>query len=225
VRAANWILARRALPGGAFSHDEKDAAGPYLGDTLFMGNAFLALYGVTADSSWLDHARAAADFLNEHFQSDSGFFTTIQSGALLSTRQMDENVALARFASLLSHYTGDAAHRKMAEHAMRYLAAQGIAERRGFQVGGILLADRELSTDPLHVTVVGGKADPAARDLFLAALKQPATYKRVEWFDEAEGPLPNADVEYPRIGKAAAFLCTEKACSAPIFTPDKFRVR
>jgi hypothetical protein len=59
----------------------------------------------------------------------------------------------------------------------------------------------------------------------LAALRQPATYKRVEWFDESEGPLSNSDVDYPRIGKAAAFLCTEKSCSAPIFSPAKLKVR
>jgi hypothetical protein len=77
----------------------------------------------------------------------------------------------------------------------------------------------------LHITIVGSKNDPTARSLFLAALKQPATYKRVEWLDDAEGPLRNADVEYPRIDKAAAFLCTERSCSAPIFTPEKLTVR
>jgi uncharacterized protein YyaL (SSP411 family) len=224
IRAANWIIARRALPGGGFSHDEKDVAGPYLGDTLFMGNAFLILYAVTADRSWLDRATSAANFINEHFKSDTGFSTS-RSGTFRPTRQLDENVALARFANLLGHYTGAPAFREMAEHAMRHLAAQGVVERRGYQVGGLLLAHRELSAPPLHITVVGSKADSAAWALFLAALKQPATYKRVEWFDESEGPLPNADVEYPRIAKAAAFICTDRNCSAPIFTPDKFKVR
>lgn len=224
IRAANWIIARRALPGGGFSHDEKDVAGPYLGDTLFMGNAFLILYAVTADRSWLDRATSAANFINEHFKSDTGFCTS-RSGTFRPTWQLDENVALARFANLLGHYTGAPAFREMAVHAMRHLAAQGVVERRGYQVGGLLLADRELSVPPLHITVVGSKADSAARALFLAALKQPATNKRVEWFDESEGPLPNADVEYPRVAKAAAFICTDRSCSAPIFTPDKFKVR
>jgi uncharacterized protein YyaL (SSP411 family) len=113
----------------------------------------------------------------------------------------------------------------MAEHAMRHLAAPGIAERRGFQVGGILLSDRELSSPPLHITVVGSKNDPVARSLFLAALRQPATYKRIEWLDETEGSLRNADVEYPRLDKAAAFLCTDRSCSAPIFTSEKLKLR
>jgi uncharacterized protein YyaL (SSP411 family) len=223
VRAANWIVARRALSNGGFSHDEEDVAGPYLGDTLSMGNAFLALYSVTADRSWLDRATSAAEFINAQFKSDSGFFTSASSSTLRPTRQLDENVALARFANLLNHYSGDASFREMAEHAMQYLGAPTVAERRGFQVGGILLADRELSQPPLHITVVGSKGDPAASALFLAALKQPATYKRVEWLDESEGPLPNADVEYPRIAKPAAFLCTERSCSAPIFTPEKLK--
>ena len=108
---------------------------------------------------------------------------------------------------------------------MRYLAAPEIVERRGFQFGGVLLSERELSSAPLHITVVGGKNDPAARSLFLAALRQPSTYKRVEWLDETEGPLKNADVEYPRIDTAAAFLCTDRSCSPPIFTPEKLKIR
>jgi uncharacterized protein YyaL (SSP411 family) len=225
IRAANWILARRALPGGGFSHDENDAAGPYLGDTLSMGSAFLTLYAVTADRLWLERAGLAARFINERFRGESGFYTSAASGMLRPTQQLDENVALARFANLLGHYTGDPLFRNMAEQAMRHLASQGVLERRGYQVGGVLLADRELSLPPLHITVVGGKNDPAARTLFLAALRQPAAYKRVEWFDESEGPLSNPDVEYPRIGKAAAFLCTDKSCSAPIFSPARLKVR
>jgi len=80
-----------------------------------------------------------------------------------------------------------------------------------------LLADRELSRPPLHLTIVGAKAVPQARELFAAALRQPAPYKRVEWWDEKEGPLPNPDVEYPKFDRAAAFVCTERRCSAPIF--------
>ena len=37
--------------------------------------------------------------------------------------------------------------------------------------------DQELATPPQHLTVVGPKDDPAAKALFAAAIKQPATYK------------------------------------------------
>jgi uncharacterized protein len=190
-----------------------------------MANAFLTLYAVTGERAWLERARSAASYMDAHFRSDTGFSTSVLSNSVAPTRQLDENVVVARFSNLLNQYTGDSRFRDMAEHAMRYLVSQGEVRRRGYQVAGMLLADQELSMAPLHITVVGSKGDPAARALYLAALKQPTTYKRVEWFDEAEGPLPHADVEYPRIGKAAAFLCTEKSCSAPIFTPEKLKAR
>src|SRR6516162_1646648 len=93
--------------------------------------------------------------------------------------------------------------------------------RSGFFVAGILLADGEIGAAPLHLAIVGRKIDPAARALFAAALKQPVAYKRVEWWDKDEGALPNPDVQYPQLEQAAAFLCTDRSCSAPIFLPDK----
>jgi len=83
----------------------------------------------------------------------------------------------------------------------------------------ILLADRELSSDPVHVTVVGAKSDPAARTLFAAALALPG-YKRVEWLDRREGALPNPDVALPETKRAAAFACSNGACSRPVFSAD-----
>jgi uncharacterized protein YyaL (SSP411 family) len=68
IRAANWIIVHRALPGGGFRHDEKDPAGPYLGDTLFMGRAFLTLYAVTTDRAWLRRAEEAVQFISADFK-------------------------------------------------------------------------------------------------------------------------------------------------------------
>jgi len=86
---------------------------------------------------------------------------------------------------------------------------------------GILLADRELRQDPTHITVVGRKNDPQAQALFAAAASFPSTYKRVEWWDHAEGPMPNPDVQYPELDKSAAFVCANKICSSPVFEPEK----
>ena len=67
-RAAHWIAAHRSLPGGGFRHDDADPAGPYLGDTLAMGQAFLALYNVTGDRSYLKAAAAAAQYHRRAFR-------------------------------------------------------------------------------------------------------------------------------------------------------------
>jgi uncharacterized protein YyaL (SSP411 family) len=221
IRAATWITTHRALADGGFQHDEQDPAGPYLADTLYMGRAFLALYAATADRAWLQQAEQATQFVSAHFKNDLGYVTSTNIGALKSNTQVDENADLARLGNLLFHYTGKTAYREMAQHAMQYLSVPAVADGRGFLIGGILLADREITAPPVHVTVVGRRDDSAARALFLAALQDPSTYKRIEWWDERDGPLPNSDVEYPTLTEAAAFVCGEKSCSAPIFSPEK----
>jgi len=87
---------------------------------------------------------------------------------------------------------------------------------------GPLLADHEITTEPLHLTIVGGKSDPIAKDLFDRALRYPSGYKRLEWWDPGQGPagrLPNPDVQYPPLKVSAAFICTSRTCSPPIFVP------
>ena len=104
---------------------------------------------------------------------------------------------------------------------MQFLSIQTVIDERGYLVGGILLANRELTTLPIHITVVGSKTDPTASSLFQTALKLPAPYKRVEWWDSQEGALPNNDVEYPVLENAAAFICTDRTCSPPVFSAEK----
>jgi uncharacterized protein len=220
IRAADWICAHRDLSKGGFRHDAADPAGPYLGDTVSMGRAFLALYASTGNRDWLQKAENAVEFISENFASDLGYLTSGHLGALKSQPQLDENVAVVRVANLLWHYTGNEEFKKVAERAMRFVATPGAMDHRGYLVAGVLLADQEITSSPLHVTVVGQKDDSKAQELFAAVIRQPRTYKRIEWLDEREGALPNSDVGYPTLSKAAAFLCTDQACSAPVFAVD-----
>jgi uncharacterized protein YyaL (SSP411 family) len=133
-------------------------------------------------------------------------------------QEFDENVEAARWANLLSQYSGRDSDKALATTAMRYLATPAIALSQRVQVAGVLLANDELATPALHITVVGGKSDAFAADLFHLALTVPTSYKRVEWYDPAQGPLPNPDVPYPHFAKPAAFVCTGTTCSRPAFT-------
>jgi uncharacterized protein YyaL (SSP411 family) len=226
-RAAQWVLANRALPGGGFRHGEKDAGGPYLGDSVAMTRAFVALYGATGDRAWLAHAQSTMKFIVENFRDakGAGFLTSKAptDHAYAPHPQRDENVMVARTATLLFHFTGDAQYEETAKQAMRLLAAEPIVYR--LPAASALLADLELGRPPLHVTVVGHKDDPGAQRLFQAALRYPANYKRLEWWDTREGKLPNLDVQYPELSRAAAFVCTNRVCSAPIFNPADLPVR
>jgi uncharacterized protein YyaL (SSP411 family) len=224
VRAANWVTQNRALPGGGFRHGAKDVGGPFLGDSVAMARAYLSLYRVTADRKWLTRASATAVFIEKTFGPRSGADAGFISAVAPTDRgyrphpQRDENVAVARVANQLFFYSGDAKYEAISKTAMRYLAAQPIATR--LPVASVLLTELELTHPPLHLTIVGAKNDPAARSLFVAALKYPSFYKRVEWWDTKEGKLPNPDVQYPSVSRAAAYICTQRTCSPPIFEAE-----
>jgi hypothetical protein len=226
LRAGRWILANRALAGGGFRHDAADAAGPYLGDTVASGRAFLALYAATGDQAWLARAEEAAKFLGKAFIASGtpGLVSAVVRSRFAPARpQREENVAAARFANLLFRYTGRQAQRDLARRAMALLAAPEVARR--FSTASVLLAGAEVSSEPAHVTVVGSRADPRARALLVAALSDPTAYKRVEAWDPAEGPLRNADVAFPELDRPAAFVCANGRCSLPVFEPGQVRER
>ena len=223
AHAADWVLAHRALPRGGFRHDDRDAAGPYLDDTLSMAQAFIALYRSSGERRWLAHARAAMDYIAAQFRDARGGYFSAPAPAAAAgvfadpARTIEQNAAVARVANMLQRYTADARYRRSALHAVKFLASAA-ADSDTLHTD-ILLADRELADAPIHITVVGGKSDPAAQALHAAALQYPAGYLQVDWWDRTEGPLPNPEIRYPKLARAAAFACTQNTCSTPVYEP------
>jgi len=229
LRATRWTIANRSQPGGGFRHGATAAGsnpynGPYLGDTIAMERAFLALYGATADRQWLTRAESAMKFIDANFRDPlgAGYDSSKSPTDRASSPhpQRDENIDVVRAANFLFHLTANDADKKIAERAMRYVAADPVVFR--LPAAGPLLADYEISSEPLHLTIVGSKQDPIAKNLFDQALRYPSSYKRLEWWDPSQGPagrLPNPDVQYPSLKVSAAFICTSRTCSPPIFKP------
>ncbi len=232
-RATDWIATHRSLPGGGFRHGDADAGGPYLGgpylgDTLAMGQGFLALYNVTGDRKDLKAAAAAARFIAAHFapvSSGTGFVTsqTPTDAAYRPHPDRDENIALVRFTSMLALATGDERFHATAVEAMRYLAADSVALAP--LSAGVLLANQDMTEGPIHVTVVGGHSSPEAVALHTAALRSIASHELIEIRDPADRPPLPTSVTYPRLDRAALFLCTARACSSPVFKPEEVRGR
>jgi len=228
--AMEYMNHERSMPSGGWRHDAENQAGPFLGDALYMGRACLALYSITGDVDQLYRAEEAAKFIIDRFQPPekdaAGVVTTAFSGANLTDPkpEFDENVAVARFANLLSHYTDNDQYRDLAECSMRYLATPEIAIRRGAYTGGILLADLEMNSSPLHIVVVGAKHDEMAKKLFEAAVQYPGNYKQIEW-QEPHTEALHKDISYPDLPKAAAYICTGNSCSSPVFKPEELAAR
>lgn len=217
---AEWALRERSLNGG-FRHAAQDAAGPYLADSVEMGAALLALHRSTGDRKWLQAAIAAGDFIAATFidPKTGGFFVSASPEAKhlpKPIKQREDNVTATRFFTLLAFYSGNTRYREIAEAGMGYLASPAILEAAAF-LPDVLLAEEELSNEPVHVTVVGPKDDPRSAALYAAALAYPLAYKRAEWWDKREGKLVNADVDYPDFPDGpAAFACTRNFCSLPV---------
>lgn len=221
VRAFDWTLANRRAPNGGFGHARAADDDTHLGDTLAVAEAALALYRSTAERRYLALAAELGEIIVRDHRDPAGGFVVRQpepgaKGVLARpVKQIDENVATVRLLNLLARHTARPAFRQAARHGMRHLIA--LAED-DLVVPGALLADRELSREPAHVTIVGAKDDPAARALYAAARAYPTRYLRIEWLDRREGPLPAADIDYPEMPEAAAFACANGACSVPVFT-------
>jgi uncharacterized protein len=221
-KAAKWVNDNRALPDGGFRHGDKDRGGPYLGDTLAMGQAFLDLYAATGNRDWLTAAARAGDYVGATFKDTAGGFLTSKTSEAKAgvfakpAKLVDDQIQVARFMNLLNRYFGNESYREQAAHAMRYLTSASADMPR--PLPGVLLADEELAVEPTHMTIVGQKDDARAQALHTVARAFPARYKRLEWLDLREGKLPNADVEYPDLGEPAAFACSNRICSYPSFS-------
>jgi len=165
-----------------------------------------------------------ADFVAATFidPRTGGFFASASPDAKnlpKPIKQREDNVAATRFFSLLSFYAGQPRYREIAEAGMGYLASPPILDAYGF-LPDVLLAEEELGNEPVHLTVVGPKDDPRSKALYAVALAYPLAYKRAEWWDKREGPLANADVDYPDYPDGpAAFACTRNFCSLPVTSP------
>ena len=113
-------------PNGGFRHGEKDRGGPFIGDTLAMGQAFLDLYAATGSRDWFTAAAKAGDFVAT-FRDEAGVTSKTaegKTGVLAKpAKLMDDQVQVIRFINMLNRYCGEDRYREQASHAMRYLAS------------------------------------------------------------------------------------------------------
>jgi len=101
------------------------------------------------------------------------------------------------------------------------LAAEQVALRP--LSAGVLLANDAFNAAPIHVTVVGSPADPAAVALHNAALRNIVSDELIEVRDPADPSPSPTSIEYPKLDRAALFLCTARACSAPVYKAEDVR--
>ena len=143
-KAAQWIIDNRAITGGGFKHYKRDAAGPYLADTLYMGQALLDLYRATDEKLYLDKAKQAAQFMMTHFKNSQGGLVSAQDNGTPTKPlpRINHNIDAAVFLIELYHAQPSERLKKAAAHIMKLLVTKKIVDDAYTEVG-ILLADTE----------------------------------------------------------------------------------
>ncbi len=143
IRTAHWVLKNRVLAAGGFKHGKSTKFGPYLGDTLAMARAMLALYTVTQDIAWLYQADSAGLFMAYNFRNKKAGFNSagVKGQVIKPVPHIDENISVTRFYIQLYAVTRRKIHKEMAEQGLRYLVTPAIATERITEVGIILAAD------------------------------------------------------------------------------------
>jgi uncharacterized protein len=201
--------------------------GAYLEDHAFLVEALLTLYEATFDERYFTEARAFADQIIAHFADTErgGFFSTPTDHEALIARRKDLEdtpipsgsssaaLGLLRLAAL----TGERSYEEAATGALQIVHKIAGDHPNGF---GHLLQAIDFKLGPVReVALVGEPLEPFLRvirgafrpNLVLAGSRRPSETSDVALL---EGRIPPD-------GTAAAYVCEDFACRAPVSTADE----
>ncbi len=193
-----------------------------------LATAYVELAAATADSTWLERARALLDVAVGHFATgDGGFFDTADDAEALVARPRDpgDNASPSGLSSLVhalvgyAALTGSGEHRDLAERALSSVVE--IARRAPRFAGWSLAAAEAALSGPVEIAVVGAAADPVRAELARVA-RQHATAVVVVAEPGTTG-IPLLEGRDLVDGGAAAYVCRQLVCERPVTASDELR--
>jgi hypothetical protein len=236
-KAANFILNDMTKDGELLRTHRKGVSRipAFLDDYAFMSFALVDLYEATFDRRWLDAADSLAKKMLTTFwdTANGGFFFTPESNGGLIARSRPtydgaepSGNSVAAFALLrLAKLTDNATYQKKAVHALEINRDNMSSSPRAFL--RMLCAADFLLNSPKEIAIVGhpGGEDTAA---LLRVVHENFIPNKVVAFADAsssdaaalESRIPLLASKHMVDGKAAAFVCKEFTCKAPVTTPD-----
>ena len=215
-QTAGWVL--HTIDTEAIKQDQRihlKAAlpTPYLRSQAHFGLALMALQRVTGDTFWLHSAQRLADALRLKLEDQKlgGFYASLPNaldGMFARRKPLQDNGVAARFLYQLGKYSKNEDLIRSAERAVRVVSVPNILAREGRIIGELAVALEMLTMDYVEFTVVGDATDPKAQNLFKAARAYYEPRKLLHY--EKPG-------RYPNLGRATLYICSQDACSTPIF--------
>ncbi|HEX5451346.1 MAG TPA: hypothetical protein VFW86_03070, partial [Candidatus Limnocylindrales bacterium] len=236
VRCAAFLVDALVDEHGLLHRTWRDGrVGPVatLEDHAALAEGLLCLYELTFDERWFVEARRLMDRVRHHFADPAGgWFDTSDDGERLIVRPKaiqdnatpSGNALTSTVLLRLAGLTGDGEERRTAEAALGLVT--GHVERYPTAFAAWLVA-LDLAVRPLtELAIVGRSEDPitaaligVAREGFrprmMVAAAPPVSI--------AGSAVPLLEGRTAREGRAAAYVCREFACRAPVSSPDALR--
>jgi uncharacterized protein YyaL (SSP411 family) len=238
-KAIRFVLDRMRTTDGGLLHrwyDGEAAIPAFADDYGFVIGALIDLYGTDFDPAWLEEALLLNTFFVRHFPdpAGTGYFTSSDDGEALIARNKEiydgaipsANSVALRNLVLLSHLTGDPRHEEAASRLADGFA--GTARCSPSAYCAYLCGLDHLLGPASGVVIAGEPDDPVAVAMLreLRARYRPSLTvhfrcrKAVQVLDRI-APFTRAMAVAG--GKTAAYVCTGRACSAPVTTPEALR--
>src|SRR5579884_2064123 len=226
VSCASFLLSQLRADDGRLLRTWKDGRARidgYLEDYALLLEALLTLYESTLDPRFYREAVATADGLIDRFadQERGGFFTTAADCTVLPVRRKDledspvpSGNSAATFGLLrLSLLSGQRRYGEQAQAALRLLGPLAVRHPLAF---GHLLRAADFHLAAVREVAVVGPAQEAAE--LLRVVRQEFRPHLVLAGGEADG-VPLLAGREPVGGRAAAYVCRNFSCRAPVTAP------
>jgi len=235
-KAARFIL-EKVVRDGVLYHSYKDGklSHPgFLDDYACLVNGLIDLYQADFSLEWLQRARQLTDALLDRFWEgeDQGFFYTKKDdGTVLRTRNAWDNAvpsgnSVATMALLrLSILLGENRYRDVAEANLKLNYESIKRTPAGFSA--MLNAVDFYLGEPPEIAIVGGK-DPETKVLIqtvnrLYLPNSVVVLRTDDTPEQAVGLIPLLEGRTKVDGHAAAYVCRNFTCQAPVTDPASLR--
>ncbi len=194
-----------------------------LEDQVWFADAMIEAYVTTGLAVYRDRAEQILRDTIEQLEDTQGggFFdrpVDVTSHGLLKFPYKDvkANASLALVLSDVFYVTQKTLYQDLAKQVLQYV----VGRSGSIPVGIVGLAINRFLQYPVHIVVVGDKADPNSQDLFQRAFELYVPGKVVRYLDPQVDQLSVGEVTFPRTKVPQAFVCTDKLCSSPISHAD-----
>ena len=194
----------------------------WLDNQVQFASALIEAFITTSENQYLQRAKKLAGYLVHHLEDvqASGFYDRPSSASdrgLLKfpSKPLEGNVHAAKLFCDLYYLTETTTYRKAAERTLQYVLNSS---------GPLPMALTGLTVDrflryPVHIVVVGPRANGKTQSLFQQALRVYSPGKIVRILDPQHETLSLGEVTFPRLNEPQAYICTDKLCSAPVASP------